>query len=472
MFKGKLFCFLALAALVAPAAVFGVERGEGTLSALGELVRWEGEFVDAPPATREVCDGDAERTICDEFRIVVGNVDGNEDFWATNPGGLEVTIRWGDDTQQLDLFVYGPDGSLAGASTGFGAVAQSVIVAAPKAGPYTAVVAPASTSPTDQDDPTTARLRYEGIAEFETGFPEKRGDLLPDLVAMPPTNFHFRIGTFTLTPYDTRKLEDEGSSPTCYPDELAELAAHELEAAPEGGGAPAPTLEPKCLRFDGGAANLGDGRLELRMDLSTLASESPFVEQVIHRSDGLKRFENVGAYSFHVVHGHVHFWDFVQYDIFPVNSEGTPADEAATHGRKASFCLIDFDLLRYPPEPTQGNGPRRGAFPDCDLPADLDPMTGKAFMAQGVSRGWADIYSWALPGQFLEVSRLPDGPYDVVITANPRGNIVEADPTNNVACTRIEIEGMKVTEIERRTTGCPRSAPIEREGLGVLGLEF
>jgi hypothetical protein len=51
-------------------------------------------------------------------------------------------------------------------------------------------------------------------------------------------------------------------------------------------------------------------------------------------------------------------------------------------------------------------------------------------MVNGISVGWADVYNWFLPGQFIEVSGLPDGYYRLE---------TEADPNNTIG--RVQREG-------------------------------
>src|SRR5207245_3218663 len=87
----------------------------------------------------------------------------------------------------------------------------------------------------------------------------------------------------------------------------------------------------------------------------------------------------------------------------------------------------------------------------------------KGYMVQGISRGWADIYSWPLPGQYIEVSGVPDGTYDVVVTVNPFKLIEESDYTDNLACTRIQLSNRRTTVAElpagQQPASCPQSAP-------------
>jgi hypothetical protein len=422
---------LFLFALSLPVSAFAAPSG--TLTGINQTLRWDGaHFVNQNTPRPELCNVLG----CDEFDVAVdagGSID-----WTITPGGLEISIAWGDETQEIDLYVYGADGSIVAQSTGFGTKAQSVLIPAPADATYRAVVVPFST--TD--------VTYRGLAEFETSFPTKLGDRLPNLHPLKPTNFVFAIGTYTLTPVDTRPLGE--NAPSCYPEEITEQGAR------------------RCLRFDAGSENVSpdgqNGRFELRIDISNLVTKHT-VEQAIYRSDGTKRYRPAGDYTFHPTHGHIHYRNFAKYELFAVNPPSDP-DHAgfflpAAKSRKADFCMIDVENRKFDGDwaATQGNEPRQGAFPDCNIPTDVDRKALKGYMVQGISRGWADVYSWPLPGQYIEVSGVPDGDYDVVVTVNPFKLIEETDYDDNVACTRIHLAGKTVSELPaaQQPATCPQS---------------
>ena len=51
----------------------------------------------------------------------------------------------------------------------------------------------------------------------------------------------------------------------------------------------------------------------------------------------------------------------------------------------------------------------------------------------GLSAGWQDPYTWALPDQRLDITGLPDGRYRLVATADPNNWFREVDEKNNDA---------------------------------------
>ena len=67
----------------------------------------------------------------------------------------------------------------------------------------------------------------------------------------------------------------------------------------------------------------------------------------------------------------------------------------------------------------------------------------------GISPGWGDVYSWDTPDQYIEITGVPDGLYDVVSTANPDGGILEerglaGGRGDDTARTRICLKGNTV----------------------------
>lgn len=53
--------------------------------------------------------------------------------------------------------------------------------------------------------------------------------------------------------------------------------------------------------------------------------------------------------------------------------------------------------------------------------------------------GWADVYTWDLPGRLIDISHVLPGSYAVVVAVNPNGVLVELDQRNNRAFTIMEI---------------------------------
>jgi hypothetical protein len=186
------------------------------------------------------------------------------------------------------------------------------------------------------------------------------------------------------------------------------------------------------LRLSNTVANKGAGPLEIFPEaepcdgpgtLSRLASQRVFGD-----TDGNGRFhrgndidttvQDVGCMRFHPSHNHWHLEDFARYTLTSERS-GAPVAPVA-EASKVGFCV--FDSLR--PFPDLPGSPAEGYYP-VGAP-DCDENT-----TEGLSVGWADIYTASLPGQRLDVTGLERGRYCLTSVADPSNLLAEEDDTNN-----------------------------------------
>jgi hypothetical protein len=90
-------------------------------------------------------------------------------------------------------------------------------------------------------------------------------------------------------------------------------------------------------------------------------------------------------------------------------------------GRKQGFCLEDSR-----PYPINGTAPAPAVYQSC--------MTN-----QGLSVGWADVYSAELPCQYVQITGIQEGTYVLENQVNPDQVFPESDYTNNTAAVRLYI---------------------------------
>jgi Lysyl oxidase len=128
-----------------------------------------------------------------------------------------------------------------------------------------------------------------------------------------------------------------------------------------------------------------------------------------------------GCMRFHPAHDHWHFGGFASYALVNERNGRTVASTT-----KVSFCAIDTDprWLRLP------GFLRRGAYVDC-----------AATKPQGLSVGWGDIYGAGLPGQLLDLTSVGRGYYCLVTVADPQGRVLEVNEGNNATGTSIALLG-------------------------------
>jgi hypothetical protein len=383
---------------------------------------------------------------CHEYGVTIGSVLAED---------VAIAIGWIGEDQQSDLYVYGPDDDshLAASSTGIASQGQSLVLRAPTAGAYRIVVAGARISAMD----------YSGVAQVQAPVPAPAPivDLLPALITPPPRDFHdsglplvpstslgFVIPSGLVPAIPTGTPLDAIVDGSCYLDEILDSGGN-------------PTEPHRCLRFTNDIANVGAGPLELQFRLDPLASGLCIVEQVIHRTDGSSRVKPiVDGCELHANHGHFHFNGFAKYELFAFDPS-QPAYRSCQPvavGRKVGFCVTDVDpesvSTRYDAATVQPIQPRTYRFPNCNLPSRLDANGLENVM--GVSQGWGDVYTWDLPDQFIEITGLAPGKYDVVSTANPTDSL-DLEPSNREGHQWVCVTADAVTAIPSNdaTSPCP-----------------
>lgn len=121
-------------------------------------------------------------------------------------------------------------------------------------------------------------------------------------------------------------------------------------------------------------------------------------------------------------HNHPHLKDFNEFLLF--DSKGN----LATIGYKQAFCAIDLERI----SPTASASQQ---FFDC-------------LNNQGISAGWADVYSSFLACQFIVIDGVPDGDYTLQSTTNSQQVAQEDCYGDNTIWTGIRIAGNTVTVID------------------------
>ena len=140
-------------------------------------------------------------------------------------------------------------------------------------------------------------------------------------------------------------------------------------------------------------------------------------------------------------HGHYHLKDFNEFLLFNANGA------LATIGYKQAFCAIDIERI----SPTASISAQ---FSDCNSD-------------QGISAGWADVYSSGLACQFIVIDGVPDGDYTLQSTTNAQHVAQEECFADNTIWTGIRIAGNAVTVIDPPWIPEDR-IPFNRNNLSVM----
>lgn len=175
------------------------------------------------------------------------------------------------------------------------------------------------------------------------------------------------------------------------------------------------------LRLSNGTPNIGQGRLELRGGTVISPTEQQ-VNQRIYRTDGTYWERLAGTFTYHPSHGHIHFDHWTQFRLREIGAGGALGAILAT-GQKTSFCILD--LVVY----------------NNTLPGFTNPgyYSGCGATIQGLTPGWADIYSKGLTDQWIDVTGIPDGDYYLESVVDPDDDILESNEANNSAYVTVHL---------------------------------
>ena len=332
----------------------------------------------------------------------------------SRPGGVQVAIRYtsGGFGDSLGLYVYGARGGpLVASSTGQIGTAQSVLL--PKADRDYDVYVSFNPLIPEIAQPV---LAFEGLAENEDAAPVRPlRRMLPDLEVLAPS-----VATFGHPEPIFGDSAPDGSS--CFSSEIDEQGAR------------------VCLRFGQRAANIGSGPVDVRwsVDAQVPEDEVPAFQRV-YRSDGSFAEQPAGSMHYHPIHSHYHFEDFSQSTLHVVAPSGLPKSAPLAAGRKNGFCMADTEMHWW--------GLKGDAAQSYPAPRCLEPQAtvdGRVYFKNGISRGWADEYTWDLPDQMIEVSAVRDGTYWLVTRVDTAKKIEEESDANN--CLMIKV---KLTNVAR-----------------------
>jgi hypothetical protein len=357
--------------------------------------------------------------------------------WQRPRDGVMIAFKHLDPNDAINLYVYDPAGKQVGASTGLDADGQAVFLPRPRNGVYTIIV--------NVTELANSNVTYSGYAALRRD-PCQAGNclLLPKLQPASPFNFHLTglpVAPSTFLGFPFPFSVGPATPRSCWLDETASQGAQ------------------RCLRIANEIDNVGDGPLILRFKL-TQPLTNPGVnakneyltgcemQQLIERDDGTAITRSAGPCVYHLIHGHFHYENMATFGLYAVRPDGRTGGVLRV-SRKQGFCLTDGRAVGFKTQHFDGRG---YWFPNCNLPSSID---GNDWVRMGISTGWGDVYAWDVPAQYIEISGIRDGVYDVISIANPLGQILEAGKHARAqARSRICIRGSTVTELLAAATKC------------------
>jgi len=148
--------------------------------------------------------------------------------------------------------------------------------------------------------------------------------------------------------------------------------------------------------------------------------------------------ENDPRWHFDECHGHYHLTAYAAYELHDVTT-----GERLPIGSKNGFSVIDI-----------------GVYDPALAPDGCRGYNGEN---QGITMGCQDTYGRNLQCQWIDITDVPDGIYDLVVVTNPDNELVELNYDNNTARVRVElVEGE--LRIIRREARCADGVDEDGDG--------
>lgn len=175
------------------------------------------------------------------------------------------------------------------------------------------------------------------------------------------------------------------------------------------------------LRLSNGTPNLGPGRLELRGS-TVISGNQQIVNQRVYRDNNTTWDRQAGTFTYHPSHGHIHFDRWCVYRLREITA-GNGVGPVIAQGQKTSFCILDLTVY------------------DSSLPGYIPGgyYNGCGATVQGLTPGWADIYSRNLTDQWIDITGVPNGTYWLESEVDPDNLVLEANETNNASRVQVTI---------------------------------
>jgi hypothetical protein len=169
------------------------------------------------------------------------------------------------------------------------------------------------------------------------------------------------------------------------------------------------------IRFDNKVGNYG-GKLELEAILNSDGTKTIY-QNVYDELSGGNMVEHKVVNSdfiYHPTHNHFHFAGFASYLLTKRDSKGVYRPTTKT-GTKTSFCILDSIPVQF----------INSSFTKSDTTCNAH--------IQGLSAGYADVYTAELPEQWVDIGTapLPNGQYAIVSVVDPTNKIKETNEQNN-----------------------------------------
>ncbi len=198
---------------------------------------------------------------------------------------------------------------------------------------------------------------------------------------------------------------------------------------------PAPPLDVRTttsgnvllIRFSSTLINVGEGDFVLRATREF--GEWAVEQEVQYSEDGGELSPTEAAMVWGGDgHEHWHVQRVVSYHLVPLDASGNVIDDdLSLVDSKIGFCFFDHQVHN-------DSGPDEPVFSvhACGNQDDNE-------LRIGMSVGWADSYSFTLPGQSIAITTVPDGDYRLLAEVDAAGWFRDANLDNNLTWVDLEL---------------------------------
>jgi hypothetical protein len=217
--------------------------------------------------------------------------------------------------------------------------------------------------------------------------------------------------------------------------------------APNGVCLPVGPARAVRLRFTTAEDNIGDGPLLLFGKRANTGTPTMAVRQAFQTGvdgpipDSFDTAQRPAANSLYyepaVMHQHWHLMGFEHFEL------RAPGGGTLVTDRKNGFCLGDryvtpdaANLAHAVPDDDSPQG-TLGQLLDGNMCAMLNPKA--LTVVEGISVGRGDDYRHTVDFQWLDITAIPSGTYDVVNTVNADHTLLESDYRNNSSSIAISV---------------------------------
>lgn len=232
-----------------------------------------------------------------------------------------------------------------------------------------------------------------------------RGSVLPNLQILPPHDASFLYPVTNGATAGQSIGADTMGAASCHPEEYVEDRAI------------------RCLRFSYGVRNTGRGAMELFTGAGNQLQRELYQRIELAQGGFIER--RAGVAKFHKTHGHFHHDAAIGIQLFKVEDRRRGKLIVASEKRTKGFAHRN-ELLR-----------------DWEVFYPTTTMTGF-----GLLPGWADIYEWDRPGNYIDFGLNTDGFYVVRMWADPVRGVKESNERDNLGYTYLEVTGDEVELLE------------------------